>query len=129
MLAEPAVLLLDEPTAGLDPEGSLLVMDILRAHADAGGSVLLASHHLEEVEQICDRVYLLAAGRRLAHGSLDELLGTEDQYLVVRGLDAAGFSRLGEAVAAGGGEVVRQGRERTHLYALFRSLRPPAARR
>ena len=52
----------------------LLVMDILRERAAAGTAVLLASHHLQEVEQICDRIYLLRAGRIVAGGPTDEVL-------------------------------------------------------
>lgn len=120
LLDDPEVLLLDEPTSGLDPEGSLLVMDILRERAAAGTTVLLASHHLQEVEQTCDRVYLFGGGEVLAEGTFDELLGTGDTHLVVRGLEADGLTTVTESIRAAGGEVVRQGQEREHLFALFR---------
>jgi ABC-2 type transport system ATP-binding protein len=122
LLADPEVLLLDEPTAGLDPEGSLLVMDILLERAAAGATILLASHHLQEVEQICDRVYLFGAGQVLREGTLDELLGTGETHLVVRDLDAAGLAAVEAAVRESGGTVVRRGQEREHLFALFRRV-------
>ncbi len=84
LLTEPEVLLLDEPTAGLDPTGSLLVMEVIAERAAAGCAVLMASHHLQEVEQTCDRVYLLSRGRKLAEGSLDELLASGEQHLRLR---------------------------------------------
>ncbi|MCB9871476.1 MAG: ABC transporter ATP-binding protein [Planctomycetes bacterium] len=121
LVADPEVLLLDEPTSGLDPEGSLLVMEILRERSAGGCAVLLASHHLQEVEQMCDRVYLLQAGRVARSGSLDQLLGTGDTRLVLRGLDASGLAEVVAAAERAGGEVLSQSAEREHLFALFRA--------
>ena len=122
LLADPEVILLDEPTSGIDPAGSLTVLEILEEKAAAGGTVLMTSHHLQEVEQICHRVYLLEFGRCRAQGSLDELLGTGDHTLVVRGLDDAGLAQVRAAVAEAGGDLVRSEPARRHLFALFRSL-------
>ena len=127
LLAEPEVLLLDEPTSGLDPDGSIQVMDILRERAAAGCTVLLASHHLQEVEQICQRVYLFRAGRILSEGTLDELLGTGSTSFVVRNLDDAGLSAVEATVREAGGEILSTGKEREHLFALFRRLQPKTA--
>ena len=122
LLADPEVLLLDEPTSGIDPSGSLAVLEVLEEKARRGGTVIMTSHHLQEIEQICDRVYLLESGRCRAHGSLDELLGTGDRNLVVRGLDDEGVESVRRAVAAAGGELLRTESARRHLFALFRSL-------
>jgi ABC-2 type transport system ATP-binding protein len=65
LLGEPALLLLDEPTAGLDPAGVLQIREILLAVRERGGSVLLNSHLLSEVERVCDRVLFVKAGRLL----------------------------------------------------------------
>jgi ABC-2 type transport system ATP-binding protein len=123
LLPDPAVLVLDEPTSGLDPEGSLLVIDLLRQRARDGGTVLLASHHLQEVEQICTRVVLLHAGCIAVEGTLDELLGTAQLELLVDGLNTEGVRAVADAVARAGGRVVRTARHREHLFALFRRLR------
>jgi ABC-2 type transport system ATP-binding protein len=123
LLSDPEVLLLDEPTSGLDPDGSLLVMEILAERAAAGTTVLLASHHLQEIEQTCGRIYLLSGGRVVSEGTLDDLLGTGESHLVVRHLDAAGFDAVEAVVRQSGGEVVRRGEEREHLFALFRRMR------
>jgi len=122
LLADPEVLLLDEPTSGLDPVGSLLVMEILRECAKAGTAVLLASHHLQEVEQICGRIYLLGNGKVISAGSLDDLLGTGELNLVVRNLDDSGLAAVEAVVQESGGEIVRRGKEREHLFALFRRV-------
>lgn len=118
----PRVLLLDEPTSGLDPFGSELVMQVLRERAVAGATVLMASHQLLEVEEICAEVLVMHRGRLCARGTLAELLATGDRTLVFRGLDEAGLGDVKAAVTARGGEVLRVERSREHLFALFRRL-------
>lgn len=123
LLPDPEVLLLDEPTSGLDPDGSLLVIDLLRERAQAGGTVVLASHHLQEVEQTCARLVMLDAGRKVAEGSFDALLGTDETELVVSGLDEPALNALGRHAVELGGRIVHRARRREHLFALFRRLR------
>ena len=122
LLGDPEVLLLDEPTSGLDPFGSAEVMTILRERAAAGGTVVLASHHLQEVEEICDEVLVLHDGVVRARGQLAELLGTDAHALVVRGLDDARLRQVRSEVERLGGEVLATERQRHHLFALFRRL-------
>jgi ABC-2 type transport system ATP-binding protein len=74
LLHEPQVLLLDEPASGLDPHALRALRTRLRAHAAAGGTVLLSSHVLEEVASTCDRVVVVDRGRCVAAGPLEELL-------------------------------------------------------
>jgi ABC-2 type transport system ATP-binding protein len=68
LLGDPDLLVLDEPTNGLDPEGMRAVRRLLRALADAGTTVFVSSHLLGEVEAMCDRVAVLARGRLVAEG-------------------------------------------------------------
>jgi ABC-2 type transport system ATP-binding protein len=74
LLAEPDVLVLDEPASGLDPHALRALRRRLQAHAQAGGTVLLSSHVLEEVASTCDRVVVVDRGRCVAAGPLAELL-------------------------------------------------------
>jgi ABC-type multidrug transport system ATPase subunit len=81
LLHRPELVLLDEPTNGLDPAGMREVRELLRGLAEAGTTVFLSSHLLNEVEQICDRVAVLNKGQIVAQGRVSDLLG---QQQVVR---------------------------------------------
>ena len=95
LLADPAVLIFDEPANGLDPEGIRWMRDLLRAHAARGGTVLLSSHLLGEVEHTVDRLLVIGGGRIVADGPVAELLGADGT--AVRAVDAAGLARALEA--------------------------------
>ena len=75
LLGDPEVLILDEPANGLDPEGMRWMRGLLRDFADRGGTVLLSSHLLHEVQVIADRLVIIAGGRIVAQGTPGELLG------------------------------------------------------
>jgi ABC-2 type transport system ATP-binding protein len=92
LLGDPEVLILDEPANGLDPEGMRWMRGLLRGFADRGGTVLLSSHLLAEVEAVADRMMIIGAGRIQAQGSRAELLtesGTVVEAADLAGLDAA----------------------------------------
>jgi len=92
LLFSPDVLVLDEPFSGLDPVAVDVMSDVLREQADAGISVLFSSHQLELVEQLCDRVGIIRAGRMLAAGSVAELRsGSAPRYWVDAPMAAAGW--------------------------------------
>jgi ABC-2 type transport system ATP-binding protein len=98
LLGEPEVLILDEPANGLDPEGMRWMRELLRDFADRGGTVLLSSHLLREVEAVADQLVIIGGGRIVAQGSRAELLagaGTlvvaPDEAALVAALDAAGL--------------------------------------
>jgi ABC-2 type transport system ATP-binding protein len=73
LLPRPELLVLDEPLTGLDTSFTTVIKAVMRAWADRGGAVLVTSHLLEIVERVCDRMGILAEGRSLAVGDLDEL--------------------------------------------------------
>jgi ABC-2 type transport system ATP-binding protein len=76
LLRDPRLLLLDEPTTGLDPGGMRDMRVLIRRLADQGMTVLLSSHLMGEVEELCDRVAIVGSGRVLYEGSLPELIAT-----------------------------------------------------
>ncbi|MFE3460996.1 ABC transporter ATP-binding protein [Nocardiopsis aegyptia] len=103
LLGDPKVLILDEPANGLDPAGIEWLRRFLRDLADEQGvAVLVSSHMLAEVQQTVDNAVIIAEGRLVRQGTLDELVGTERTTTLVR---AAGD--LAPALEAAGAEVVR----------------------
>jgi ABC-2 type transport system ATP-binding protein len=129
LIGDPEVLILDEPANGLDPEGMRWMRSLLRDFADRGGTVLLSSHLLREVEAVADRLIIIGAGKIVAAGATAELLagaGTlvaaPDAEALAGALTAAGlaFARseaglivdaeplaVGEAALAGGVALTR----------------------
>lgn len=84
MVHDPRLLILDEPTAGVDPAGSRQIRDLVLRLKERGKTVLLTSHLLEQVQEVCDRVGILAKGVLVREGSLDILTGVSGQteYLI-----------------------------------------------
>jgi ABC-2 type transport system ATP-binding protein len=81
LINDPDVVFLDEPMSGLDPTGRFQVREIILALKREGKTIFFNSHILSDVEVICDRIAILDQGELIATGSLDQLLGTADQYL------------------------------------------------
>jgi ABC-2 type transport system ATP-binding protein len=82
LLGSPEVLLLDEPTNGLDPVGIAEIRELIKSLAEAGHTIIMASHLLDEVEKICDHVAILKYGKLIASGTVASVLADEDCYLV-----------------------------------------------
>jgi ABC-2 type transport system ATP-binding protein len=94
LLKDPRLLILDEPTNGLDPAGMADMRAMVRRVGADGRTVLISSHLLGEVEQICDRVGVLAHGRLVSEGTVADLRGTADLRVVATPLDkAAAYAR------------------------------------
>jgi ABC-2 type transport system ATP-binding protein len=102
LLGDPQVLILDEPANGLDPEGIFWMRGLLRDFADRGGTVLLSSHLLREVEAVADRLIVIGAGSIVADGTKDELLAASGTRVRALDLDA-----LERALVTIGLEVTR----------------------
>lgn len=103
LLNDPDLVILDEPTSGLDPIGRHDVKNLIKELAGNGKTVLLSSHLLAEVEDVCDRVAILCNGRVGAAGSLADLLERREQVrLTVGGLSDEDLTKLK-------GEIERQG--------------------
>jgi ABC-2 type transport system ATP-binding protein len=89
VLPRPAALILDEPFSGLDPLAVDSMVDLLREHTREGVPVLFSSHQLDLVERLCDRLVVLAQGRRVAAGTVTELRGAGvPRFRLVLGGDA-----------------------------------------
>lgn len=94
LLGDPHVLILDEPANGLDPAGIRWMRDLLRQYADRGGTVLLSSHLLHEIEVVADDLVVIGNGRIVAQGTKAELLASAGT--VVRARDGSALARAME---------------------------------
>lgn len=95
LLGQPQLLLLDEPTVGVDPQSRHFLLDAIAALPAAGTTVIYTSHYMEEVEAICQRIAIIDQGRLLAEGSLADILHSPEPQLELQ-LDQA----LPEEIAA-----------------------------
>jgi ABC-2 type transport system ATP-binding protein len=127
MVHAPQILLLDEPTDGVDPVGRREIRDILRAEADRGTAVLLNSHLLSEIERTCDRVAVLRDGKVAAFGSVKDLTQKSAMYkMVASPIDdslVAAFRDSGAGVERVNGHMVLSVTDVQHLNALVDQLR------
>ena len=97
LVHSPRLLVLDEPFESVDPVSAANIRDILDGFAKGGGTVVVSSHSMDLVERMCDHVAIIAAGRVLVSGTMDEVRGSGD--LETRFLDLIGGRRQGEGPA------------------------------
>jgi ABC-2 type transport system ATP-binding protein len=109
LLADPDLLLLDEPTVNVDAQARAFLLDLVRALRARGKAIVYASHYMEEVQAICDRIVIVDAGRVIASGTLAELLGTTAAHAA--------------AVARDGSDGQARNLEELFLHLTHRSLR------
>jgi len=104
LMHDPKVLVLDEPTVGLDPRSARLIKDILKQMAERGAAIFLSTHILEIAERMCDRIGIINQGRLIAAGSMDDLrrmsqgeTSLEDIFLNLTG--GAEYSEIAEVLS------------------------------
>jgi len=132
LIHEPKLVLLDEPTAGVDPVGSREICDMILDLKRRGLTVLLSSHLLAQVQEICDRVGILANGILMREGPLEELIGIENQTeLILENASDDVMERIRAVIKNSSAELIGQRPARTSLEHLFleviggRTHRPP----
>ncbi len=132
LVHEPDVLLLDEPTDGVDPVGRKEIRDLLQEEAARGKAILLNSHLLSEIERMCGRVAVLRAGRVAAEGRIEDLTAGGSRYrLVASGVDErlmAAFRESGASIERVNGHFDLTARDLDHLNALVDRLRSGGAK-
>ena len=122
LVQRPRLVVLDEPTAGVDPIGSRQIRDLIFRLKEEGISVFLCSHLLEQVQEVCDRVGIIANGRMWKEGTLGDLIAIEDQTeLVLENASPALLEKIQSLVKEEQGQaaLVRTGHPRTTLERLF----------
>jgi len=120
---DPELVILDEPTAGVDPVGAAAIGRMIRTMRDQGKTVVLCSHLLGQVEQVCDRVAIMDHGRLVLEGRVDEVLAQRDRHLLtIEGLTPEARLAAESALAAHGARVRSVTHPRRSLEELFREL-------
>lgn len=120
LINEPGLLVLDEPTAGVDPAGSRDIRDLILGLKERGTTVLLSSHLLEQVQEVCDRVGILANGAMVREGRVEELLAVENQTeLILENAPPELLARIAALASGSGARVVEQRKPQTTLERLF----------
>ncbi len=120
LLNDPDLLLLDEPTAGVDPAGSRQIRDLILNLKQRGKTVIFSSHLLEQVQEVSDRVLILHRGEKLREGKLDDLLSVEDELEIrVKGLGKESKAKLKRWLVEQGGRGVAIGHPKMRLEDWF----------
>ena len=121
LVQEPRLVILDEPTAGVDPLGSRQIRDLILKLRERGITVFLCSHLLEQVQEVCDRVGIIFRGKMVREGKLEDLIAIEDQSeIVLRDASPELLEKIKALVeSTPGASVVKTGKPRTTLERLF----------
>jgi ABC-2 type transport system ATP-binding protein len=120
LVHDPPLLLLDEPTAGVDPVGSREICDLIRRLKQLGKTILLSSHLLTQIQNVCDRVGVLHCGKLILEDEVAPLIRNRQRLIfTVQDLPAAGRDQIAAAVQAAGGKLVSVGHPETTLESLF----------
>lgn len=120
LVQEPRLVVLDEPTAGVDPAGSREIRDLILALKRRGITVLLSSHLLAQVQEICDRVGILAQGALVREGTLAELTGIENQTeLILENASPELVAEIEKLVSGSGANLIAHRAPHTTLERVF----------
>ena len=120
LINEPKLVVLDEPTAGVDPAGSRDIRNLILSLKRRGVSVLLTSHLLVQAEEVCDRVGILDGGVLVREGRVDELISVDDQTeIVLKGASGALLDEIETLAAKSKAMVVERRKSTTSLERLF----------
>jgi ABC-2 type transport system ATP-binding protein len=120
LVQEPRLVILDEPTAGVDPVGSRQIRDLIFRLKERGITVFLCSHLLEQVQEVCDHVGIIFRGKMVKEGRLEDLIAIEDQTeVILKDADPELIGKITALVEVSGASLVRTGKPRTTLERLF----------
>jgi ABC-2 type transport system ATP-binding protein len=120
LIQEPRLVVLDEPTAGVDPVGSREIRDLILDLKGRGITVLLSSHLLAQVQEICDRVGILAHGVLVREGRVEDLLAIENQTeLILENATPEVLAQISALLDKSGTRLVEQRQPQTTLEGLF----------
>ncbi|HEY1052850.1 MAG TPA: ABC transporter ATP-binding protein [Prosthecobacter sp.] len=124
LIHEPRLLVLDEPTAGVDPAGSRKIRDLIIEFRSRGITILVTSHLLEQMQEVCDRVGIMAHGRMVREGRVEDLIAVENQTeMVLENATPELLAKIEALIKAEGAatsaKILHSGHPRTTLERLF----------
>ncbi|HIG83251.1 MAG TPA: ABC transporter ATP-binding protein [Verrucomicrobiales bacterium] len=121
LVGDPRLVVLDEPTAGVDPAGSRKIRDLIIEFKQRGISVILSSHLLEQVQEVCDKVGIIFQGKLVKEGKLEELIEIESQTeIILEHADPKILDQINKLVQASEEtRLLRSGKPKTTLERLF----------
>ncbi len=120
LIQQPRLVVLDEPTAGVDPVGSREIRDLILRLKQDGITVLLCSHLLGQVQEICDRVGILSRGQLVREGPLNDLISIEHQAeIVVEHATPRVLEAIKQTASEGGAKIIETRNSKTTLERLF----------
>lgn len=120
VIQHPRLVVLDEPTAGVDPAGSRQIRDLIFDLKKRGMTVLLTSHLLEQVQEVCDRIAIMYRGQLVREGQLDDLITVDNQTeFVVENPGPDTGERIAAAIAGSGATLVESRKPRQTLEKIF----------
>jgi ABC-2 type transport system ATP-binding protein len=120
LVHDPKLLLLDEPTAGVDPIGSKDIRNLIHRLKEMGKTVLLSSHLLAQVQDVCDRIGVLNLGRMILEGQVDQLISDQRRLsITVQDLPEVARAKVEDYVRTVGGKIVSVEHPQTTLEHLF----------
>ena len=129
LIQEPKLVVLDEPTAGVDPAGSREIRDLILDLKRRGITVLLSSHLLAQVQEICDRVGILAHGILVREGRVQDLLAIENQTeLILENASPEVLAQISALLDKSSTHLIEQRRPQTTLERLFLDATHPSAK-
>lgn len=120
LIGDPHLLVLDEPTAGVDPAGSHDIRDLILQFKSQGITVLLCSHLLNQVQEICDRIGIMNQGTLVAEGRIEDLLGNPNQTeLVLENASPQALQSISQSAVAAGARIVDERKPSADLERYF----------
>ncbi|MCE9524620.1 MAG: ABC transporter ATP-binding protein, partial [Planctomycetales bacterium] len=123
LINDPELILLDEPTSGLDPIGTREMKDLILRLRDQGKTVLMSSHLLPDVQDVCDRIAILHQGELKELGAVSELLTVQDvTQIKARGLSPEAEAEIRSVIARHGGETLKVEHPTLSLEELFLNI-------
>jgi len=123
LINDPDLIILDEPTTGLDPIGTVQMKNLIKELQRQGKTIFLSSHLLADVEDVCDRILILYRGRVKMTGAVDELLSLKDVFeLRAKDVSKQLQDKLTDLVETSGAQTISAGAQRARLEELFKRV-------